>query len=105
MQEKPTKAEAIKIRRSFQILTAAAVFMLTLGTVVMHFVEKLTWVDSLYFSVVSLTTVGYGDLTPTTDGGKLFVSFYLLTGIGIIAAFASTLLRNAVARRVIKKEK
>ena len=105
MQEKPTKEEAAKIQRQFRILSALALFMLALGTLVMHYVEDLTFIDSFYFSVVSLTTVGYGDITPTTSFGKIFVSLYLLVGIGIIAAFASNFLKNAVAHRISKKDK
>ena len=105
MQEKPQMdiATARKINNQFKLLAAAAIGMIALGTVVMHYLEKLTWVKAVYFSVVSLTTVGYGDIVPTTDAGRIFVCLYLLAGIGIIAAFATTLIQNAVAKRVIKK--
>ena len=95
--------EAHKTRRNFRILAAITFATLTFGSMFMHYTEKLSWIDSYYFAVVSLTTVGYGDIVPKTDNGKLFVTFYLLIGIGIIAAFASNLIRNAVARRVIHK--
>jgi len=70
-----------------------------LGTFVYHFVEHLRWIDSLYFSVVTLTTVGYGDFSPKTDFGKLFTIFYILNGIGIIFGFI-----NAYYDYRIKKE-
>jgi hypothetical protein len=41
-------------------------------------------VDALYFSVVTLTTVGYGDFAPQTDLGKLFTAVYVRLGIGIL---------------------
>jgi voltage-gated potassium channel Kch len=103
MPTEMTLEEAHTIRRNFRLLAAAAVAIVAVGGVFMHYVEKLSWVNSIYFSVVSLTTVGYGDIVPKTDPGKIFVCFYLLAGIGIIAAFASNLIRNAVARRVIHK--
>lgn len=62
-----------------------------LGTVVYRNLEGWSWIDSLYFSVVTLTTVGYGDFSPTTDAGKLFTIFYILVGIGIILSFIDTL--------------
>jgi hypothetical protein len=42
------------------------------GTGLYSIVEGLRSVDALYLSVATLTTVGYGDLAPTTDAGKLF---------------------------------
>lgn len=97
--------EALIIRRRFQLLAFAAIMAITVGTVFMHIIEKMGWIDSLYFSVVSLTTVGYGDIVPKTLPGKVFVIFYLMVGVGILAAFASNLLRGTMARRVIRKNK
>ena len=49
-------------------------------------VEDLSWLDSFYFTIVTLTTVGYGDIAPQTTAGKLFTMAYLLIGIGILVA-------------------
>lgn len=57
------------------------------GTVFYHRVENWRWLDSFYFSVIVLTTVGLGDFTPQTDIGKLFTVLYLLIGIGTLLAF------------------
>jgi len=43
--------------------------------------EQWTIIDSLYFMTVTLTTVGYGDLWPTTDAGKLFAILYVIPGV------------------------
>lgn len=63
---------------------------LGIGTVVYHYVEGWSWIDSLYFSVITLTTVGYGDFHPTTDAGKLFTIFYIIVGLSIILSFINT---------------
>lgn len=60
------------------------------GTVVYHYLEGWHWVDSLYFSVITLTTVGYGDFSPQTTEGKLFTVFYIVLGVGIILSFINT---------------
>ncbi|MDJ0768981.1 MAG: potassium channel family protein [Ilumatobacter sp.] len=66
-------------------------------------VEDLSWIDSFYFTIVTLTTVGYGDFTPETTAGKLFTMAYLLIGIGIVVALAgevaSHLIRANTERR------
>lgn len=66
-------------RRSTSVVSGLAAGTLLTGTVVYHLLEDWSWVDSLYFSVVTLTTVGYGDLSPTTDLSKLFTVVYLVT--------------------------
>ncbi len=45
--------------------------------------------DVFYFSATMLTTVGYGDLAPSTAAGKPFTVFYIFAGIGIIVGFAT----------------
>ena len=85
-------------RRIYAYLVGAAAFMLALGTVVYHLVEHFKWIDAYYFSVVTLATVGYGDLTPHTDVGKLFTTFYILAGVGIITTFVSATLRRRASK-------
>jgi len=60
--------------------------MLLGGVLVYHWLEGWSYLDALYFCVVSLATVGYGDFTPTTPLGRLFTIFYLLNGIAILLA-------------------
>ncbi len=84
-------------------LVIAALLIIASGTVVYSALEGWSLLDALYFSVVTLATVGFGDLHPTTDVGKLFTVFYILSGIGILAAFVSELARYRaapVARRL-----
>ncbi len=72
--------------------------LLGVGTVAYHYMEHWSWVTSFYFSVCTLTTVGYGDFYPTSDLSRLFTAIYVLVGVGI--AFASlTILGAAYLRR------
>lgn len=57
------------------------------GSAVYHFVEGWSWIDSIYFSVITLTTIGYGDFAPQTDIGKLFTVVYIIIGLGMILTF------------------
>ena len=63
---KKRTASAEWYKHAFHYLGTLAILVLATGTVVYHFVEDWSWVDSFYFSSVALTTVGFGDLTPTT---------------------------------------
>lgn len=68
------------------------------GAVFYHAVEGLSYVDALYFTAVTLTTVGYGDFAPQTDAGKLFTAFYAFVGIGIFLGFAAALFQSISTR-------
>jgi voltage-gated potassium channel len=83
-----------------KVLLAGAATMVAVGTVAYHLLEGWSFLDSLYFSVVTLATVGYGDLHPTTVPAKLFTVGYILLGIGILAAFASELTKFRKAERL-----
>lgn len=61
--------------------------VLVLGVFVYRWLEGWSVVDALYFCVITLATIGYGDLTPTTPEAKLFTVFYVINGIGILLAF------------------
>lgn len=99
------KSELDKIKLQFRLAGTFALAVLTIGAVFYHIVEKLNWLDAFYFSVITLATVGYGDITPHTSFGKLFTIFYVIIGIGIIGTFANLLIRRSVAKREYKKSK
>ena len=61
------------------------------GTIYYAHVEHWSYTDALYFSVIALATVGFGDLVPTTNGAKMFTVIYILSGLSIFIAFANTL--------------
>ncbi len=68
-------------------LLALSTSVIGFGTIMYRVLEKWDWIDCLYFSVVTLTTVGYGDIVPRTTEGKLFTIVYIILGLGIILNF------------------
>jgi len=78
--------------------------ILLIGTVAYHFIEGWSYIDSLYFSVVTLTTIGFGDFSPQTDLGKLFTIVYIIMGIGIILHFIHTVQNHYSESRELNKK-
>ena len=69
------RARPIFIYVAFFIVVTAAVF---------HWLEGWGWLDSIYFVVVTFTTIGYGDFAPTTPLTKLITIFVALNGVAIL---------------------
>lgn len=75
----------------FVILLVSVLAILSVGTLFYSYVEKWTLLNSLYFSVTTLATVGLGDFAPKTDIGKVFTMVYIIIGIGELLAFINML--------------
>ena len=90
--------------REYRDLLYTTSVVLLIGTMAYHFIEGWSIVDSLYFSVVTLTTVGFGDFAPKTDAGKLFTVLYIVMGIGVILTFINTLQNHYKESRFKKKK-
>lgn len=89
----------------YRDLIITTVLILALGTVAFHYLEGWSFVDSLYFSIITLTTIGYGDFSPQTTYGKLFTIFYITLGIGIVLAFVNTVYHHFEKERKAKEKK
>jgi len=59
--------------------------------------------DSLWWAIITLTTVGYGDIYPITVGGRVFTFFVLMIGLGIVA-IPTGILSSALTRAIDKPE-
>lgn len=68
----------MRIRLKVGLALGVVFLCIGIGSSVLYFVEHLDWVDSLYLSVLSVTTVGYGDRAFKTLPGRLFAAFWLL---------------------------
>jgi len=70
----------------FMRLLGIVVLILASGAHIYHRLEGWSYLDALYFTVITLTTVGYGDFSPETSLGKLFSMLYILLGLGVLGA-------------------
>ncbi|WJZ98947.1 hypothetical protein VitviT2T_017435 [Vitis vinifera] len=68
----------IRIRIKVVLALAVVIVCIAVGTIGIHLLEDLTWVDSVYLSVTSVTTVGYGDYAFETLAGRCFAIIWLL---------------------------
>ncbi|KAF8408962.1 hypothetical protein HHK36_005032 [Tetracentron sinense] len=79
------KKGRMRIRMKVGLALGVVILCIGIGTGVMHFVERLGWLDSFYLSVMSVTTVGYGDRAFKSLPGRLFASIWLLVSTLAVA--------------------
>ncbi|KAM7257947.1 hypothetical protein ACFE04_013688 [Oxalis oulophora] len=79
------KKGRMRIRMKVGLALGVVVICIGVGASVMHFVENLGWLDSFYLSVMSVTTVGYGDRAFKSIHGRLFASIWLLVSTLAVA--------------------
>ncbi len=96
--EKLTPEQLAEINAYRKVVVVGVLFVI-LGIVFYHLVEKLSWLNSAYFTVITLSTVGYGDIVPHTPAGKVFTIFYVFVGITIFVAIARIIVQYAALRR------
>jgi hypothetical protein len=88
-----------KLKLQVSAAVSALIGMIALGTVVYKFLEGWTWIQSFYFSVTTLSTVGYGDLHPTSDASRLFTALYIISGVAITLAALGIIGKNYLEKR------
>ena len=83
--------------RLYSLLVVAAI-VISIGSIAIFYIESPnektqinSFLDAVWWTVSTVTTVGYGDIVPVTDAGKIIAIFYMIFGIGILAVFLSVL--------------
>ncbi|KAG7026481.1 Two-pore potassium channel 3 [Cucurbita argyrosperma subsp. argyrosperma] len=79
------KKGRMRIRMKVALALGVVILCIGIGMGVMHFVEDLGWLDSFYLSVMSVTTVGYGDQAFKSMTGRIFASIWLLVSTLAVA--------------------
>ncbi len=91
--------------RAAWIIASATVVITIVSGVLMHFTDEKSYPnvgDGLWWGIQTVTTVGYGDLVPTSTAGRLVAALVMVIGIGfltvITAAITSTFIESARRR-------
>jgi voltage-gated potassium channel len=71
-------------RARIRIVLLAVLAAIALGTIIFHLLEGWSILDSLYVTAQTVTTVGFGDITPRTALGRLFATVFMIVGVGIV---------------------
>ena len=94
--EGKSKVEANPIASALVVIS----IVVTLGAVVMGELEGIGFLDGCYWSIVTSTTVGYGDVTPKSDDGRIFASFYAFITVGIMGWAVGQIASSAISTSV-----
>ena len=87
------------MKPNFRSTLLISIMILISGTLFYNKVEGWRVIDALYFSVMTLTTIGYGDFHPTSDLSKIFTMFYAIVGIGIFVALITQIAKAQIENK------
>lgn len=75
----------------FKYMVLVTLICIIIGGVSIHFAEGMSLSDGFWWSFVTATTVGYGDISPSTIPGRIIATILMLVGIGLIGSLTSTI--------------
>jgi voltage-gated potassium channel len=87
--------------RQFRFLLLIPLVTVIIGTAGFMLTEKLSFFNAFYFTITTLSTVGYGDITPLTVGGKILAIFVILIGIGTFLTLLTSATQWFLLRRQV----
>lgn len=89
---------------SIKALMSVLILILTTvaSTTGFHYIEEISWTDSLYLTIATITTVGYGDVAPETSTGRLFAIPVIIVGVSS-ALSTLTLLFGPILEEILRR--
>ena len=83
-------------RARIRIVLIAVLAAIAVGTVVFHLLEGWSILDSLYVTAQTVTTVGFGYITPRTTAGRVFATVFMMVGVGIVLYALTSIVQSIV---------
>ncbi len=91
-----TLRRAQATQRNLRIALGAMGLIVVVGTIGYVLIEGWSFLDALWMVVISLTTIGYGEVKPLSDIGRVFTLGLILIGVGLVTYTATTLARSVI---------
>jgi voltage-gated potassium channel len=76
-------------------------FIIVFGIIGMHFIVNLSWIDSLYYTIITLSTVGYGAPESLSGAEKIFIVTLILLGMGIVGYVLGNMAQLLVSEKIV----
>ena len=102
---KTTETDTSYYTKNGLIVFAPIIMYVIFGATMYQWLEGFRVIDSYYFVVITLSTIGYGDLYPKTDPGKIFTIFFVIIGLALFSGLITTLVNRARIRKEHRLQK
>lgn len=97
----PGPGKFLEDRFRIRYAALAVVVAIALGTLGFHLIEGWSVLTSLYVATQTVTTVGYGDVTPQTLAGRTFATIFMLVGVGVVLYALTTTVQSIVQSELL----
>ena len=74
----------VKALFNLKVLFVALLALIVIGVAGFHFFEGWPWFDGFYMVLTTITTIGYGEVHPLSQAGRIFNTFVIITGVGLV---------------------
>jgi len=90
------------LKKNIYIVVGLVIFLIIFGSVGYYFIEGWPATDSIYMTIITISTVGLGEVRQLTQGGKVFTIFIIIAGVSIwayaLSAFSQLLIEGEVSK-------
>src|SRR5436190_3788048 len=97
----PDSGRIAKNRARMRLGVIAVLSSILVGTVAFHLLEGWSILDSLYVTAQTVTTVGFGDLSPKTSLGRAFATVFMMVGVGIVLYALTSTVQSIVQSELL----
>ena len=88
--------------KKFIIFIGLGIFIVLVGTIGYMVIEDWSFLNSLYMTIITITSVGFGEISPLSEAGKIFTIFLIVIGLGVILYIFGYLVEETIEGRIRK---